>query len=163
MNEENDQHIRLLQYRAARVEQPPPVGGTGESIHDLLCVVLQNTATAEWEASKDEDLPPETVDEMLRRVSRIRGVQLDVQARKQLGLEQYGTVLQANNGRNAWLDAYQELLDAAAYIGQAIEEEPSEEPTEDMALLEEILTSTLTACLLLKSSGRVSAQDEGDG
>lgn len=46
----------------------------------------------------------------------------DIQARKELGLKKYGTVLQAFNGRNAMMDAYQEALDLVMYLRQALEE-----------------------------------------
>ena len=46
----------------------------------------------------------------------------DIEDRKQFGLEKYGTTLQANNGRNALLDAYQEALDLACYLRQVLEE-----------------------------------------
>ena len=46
----------------------------------------------------------------------------DIQARKLVGLERYGTLLKANNGRDALMDLYQELLDAVNYIRQVIEE-----------------------------------------
>lgn len=46
----------------------------------------------------------------------------DIQARKKVGLERYGTFLQAFNGRDALMDAYQEALDLAIYLRQAIEE-----------------------------------------
>ncbi len=46
----------------------------------------------------------------------------DMMARKALGLSRYGSLLQANNGRDALRDLYEELLDAACYIRQLIEE-----------------------------------------
>lgn len=46
----------------------------------------------------------------------------DVRKRMELGISRYGHPLQANNGRDALRDAYEELLDAAAYIRQAIYE-----------------------------------------
>lgn len=46
----------------------------------------------------------------------------DVEARKQEGLRKYGTLLQAFNGRDALLDAYQEALDQMVYLRQAYEE-----------------------------------------
>ena len=39
------------------------------------------------------------------------------------GKEKYGEPLKAHNGRNALWDAYQEALDLAMYIRQAIEEQ----------------------------------------
>lgn len=49
-------------------------------------------------------------------------VMQDMAARKAAGLEKYGTPLQAHNGRNALVDAYQEAIDLALYLRQAIEE-----------------------------------------
>lgn len=46
----------------------------------------------------------------------------DLETRKQVGLERYGTYLQAGNGRDALVDLYQELIDATQYIRQEIEE-----------------------------------------
>lgn len=46
----------------------------------------------------------------------------DVAARLQVGIERYGTPLQANNGRDALWDAYQEALDLVVYLRQMIAE-----------------------------------------
>jgi hypothetical protein len=46
----------------------------------------------------------------------------DMATRHQVGVERYGTPLQAHNGRDALRDLYEELLDAVAYTRQAIEE-----------------------------------------
>jgi hypothetical protein len=46
----------------------------------------------------------------------------DMQERDRVGRQRYGTPLQANNGRDALLDAYQEALDLVVYLRQAIEE-----------------------------------------
>ncbi len=46
----------------------------------------------------------------------------DIETRKVLGLERYGTLLQPFNGRDALVDAYQEALDLCQYLRQAIEE-----------------------------------------
>lgn len=46
----------------------------------------------------------------------------DLEARKQYGLKKYGTLLQAFNGRDALMDAYQEALDRVVYLRQAYEE-----------------------------------------
>ena len=46
----------------------------------------------------------------------------DMQARDAVGRERYGVPLQAFNGRDALVDAYQEALDLAVYLRQAIEE-----------------------------------------
>lgn len=44
----------------------------------------------------------------------------DVLARKALGLQKYGTLLQAHNGRKVLQDWYEELLDALCYAKQAL-------------------------------------------
>jgi len=47
----------------------------------------------------------------------------DMQQRNKVGIAKYGTPLQAHNGRNALVDAYQEALDLCVYLRQAIEEQ----------------------------------------
>lgn len=49
----------------------------------------------------------------------------DLQERAEAGLVKYGTKLQPHNGRDALIDAYQEALDLAMYLRQAIEERNS--------------------------------------
>ena len=46
----------------------------------------------------------------------------DMQERRRLGIERYGTPLQSGNGRDALVDAYQEALDLCVYLRQAIAE-----------------------------------------
>jgi len=46
----------------------------------------------------------------------------DMRERDRVGRQRYGTPLQAHNGRDALVDAYQEALDLAVYLQQAIEE-----------------------------------------
>ena len=46
----------------------------------------------------------------------------DMQARHELGIKRYGTPLQPFNGRDALKDAYEEALDLAVYLRQAIYE-----------------------------------------
>jgi hypothetical protein len=47
----------------------------------------------------------------------------DIEERKALGLSKYGTLLQANNGRDMLLDAYQEALDLVVYLKGRLEED----------------------------------------
>lgn len=47
----------------------------------------------------------------------------DMLERKRVGIERYGVPLQANNGRNALVDAYEEALDLCMYLKQALEEQ----------------------------------------
>lgn len=46
----------------------------------------------------------------------------DMQERDRVGRERYGTPLQPHNGRDPLVDAYQEALDLAVYLRQAIAE-----------------------------------------
>jgi hypothetical protein len=50
----------------------------------------------------------------------------DLERRKVVSLKKYGVPLRANNGRNALIDAYQEALDLALYLRQAIAEQCNE-------------------------------------
>lgn len=47
----------------------------------------------------------------------------DIQEKKRMGMEKYGTPLQAFNGRNSLQDAYQEAIDLTKYLKQKLEEE----------------------------------------
>lgn len=47
----------------------------------------------------------------------------DLRERDATGRKKYGTTLQSHNGRDALIDAYQECLDMAMYLRQAIEEQ----------------------------------------
>lgn len=46
----------------------------------------------------------------------------DLKVRREAGTKKYGTSLRTNNGRNPLVDAYQETLDLALYLRQAIED-----------------------------------------
>ena len=50
----------------------------------------------------------------------------DMQNKDRAGAVKYGTRLQGFNGRNALVDAYQEVLDLAVYLRQKIWEETGE-------------------------------------
>jgi hypothetical protein len=49
-------------------------------------------------------------------------VKKDIEDRNEAGIKKYGTPLQAFNGRDSLIDAYQEALDLVVYLRQAIEE-----------------------------------------
>lgn len=49
-------------------------------------------------------------------------VRADIDAREQVGIQRYGTALQAHNGRDALRDAYEEAMDLTIYLRQVIEE-----------------------------------------
>lgn len=61
-------------------------------------------------------------------------VENDFIERERLGVESYGTPLQTHNGRNALIDAYEELLDAFMYITQHGSENNWSEYSTDLAL-----------------------------
>jgi hypothetical protein len=52
----------------------------------------------------------------------------DLEARRQKGIETYGEELHTHNGRDALWDAYEEALDQAVYLRQAIEERKTANP-----------------------------------
>lgn len=47
-------------------------------------------------------------------------VEKDLRERAEVGKNKYGTYLRADNGRDALMDAYQEALDLAMYLRQAM-------------------------------------------
>ena len=49
-------------------------------------------------------------------------VMADLAIRLEVGIQRYGTALQPHNGRDALRDAYEEALDLACYLRQAIAE-----------------------------------------
>lgn len=49
-------------------------------------------------------------------------VRADLDQREQLGIQRYGTPLQAHNGRDALRDAYEEAQDLTCYLRQLLEE-----------------------------------------
>ena len=49
-------------------------------------------------------------------------VRKDLEEREALGMERYGRPLLPHNGRDALRDAYEEALDLACYLRQALEE-----------------------------------------
>ena len=56
-------------------------------------------------------------------------VAADLEARKQLGISKYKQELQADNGRDNLLDAYEELLDLCVYLKAEIETRKLGQPT----------------------------------
>lgn len=79
-------------------DQPPPV---------------QNASVPIWE------LVIKDCDTMIRADEERALLIADMRERHRIGCERYGTPLQANNGRDALVDAYQEALDLCAYLKQA--------------------------------------------
>ncbi len=55
-------------------------------------------------------------------------VMADIETRKKIGIERYGTVLQPFNGRDALRDAYEESLDQTIYLKQVLVERDTLNP-----------------------------------
>jgi hypothetical protein len=53
----------------------------------------------------------------------------DIRRRREVGIQRYGTALQPHNGRDALRDAYEEALDLACYLRQAMAERDGEPVT----------------------------------
>jgi hypothetical protein len=87
----------VAEFRERPGDQPLPVPNDGPSMHDLVIADVDG-----W----PEPLP-------------VRNAIRDLlAARKRIGLERYGSLLQANNLRDARRDLLEELADAAAYVMQ---------------------------------------------
>lgn len=86
--------------------QAAPVPNDRPAVQDLVIDDLYTRATA-WTF-----VPRKTFDLVIA----------DIEERKKLGLAKYGTLLQAFNGRDALVDAYQEAIDLVQYLRQALEE-----------------------------------------
>lgn len=79
------------------------------------------------EEQSDEGAPTKQRpgDQELPEVNDQPGVQdlviADIEARKQVGIERYGTVLQPFNGRKTLVDAYEESLDQTVYLRSLVQ------------------------------------------
>lgn len=71
----------------------------------------------ERDPSRDQMLPVPNDTEAIHDL-----VAADLAERKAFGTRKYGTPLQAHNGRDALLDAYEEALDLCVYLKQAMVE-----------------------------------------
>lgn len=81
----------------------------------------------------------------------------DIEERKQFGIRKYGTALQAGNGRDMLLDAYEEALDLCIYLRGALEERNAETVDSDSVGAEyaELLN-------VIRSVGGRTAQDAAE-
>jgi hypothetical protein len=82
-------------------------------------------AEAEEKEKQADPTPLATQDQVQPKgtgVDVCRLVQKDLELRIELGKARYGERLTTFNGRDALLDAYQEVLDLAVYLRQEIEE-----------------------------------------
>lgn len=88
-------------------DQRLPVPNDGPSMHDLVADDVRRRHPG-------------------GRAPEIADVVRDLAARKQLGLERYGSLLQAGNGRDALRDLHEEQLDSLVYCRQWLEENDEE-------------------------------------
>ncbi len=91
-----------------------------EMIHGLIIKperVLNQPTQADREGDT-QPLPTASNTPIMHRL-----VQDDLEDRLKIGVHRYGQPLQAFNGRNALRDAYEEVLDLAVYLRQAIFEQ----------------------------------------
>lgn len=98
----------------AKDYEPSPTKNDGPSMHDLVVAEMQLRA----DINHMHEVDDQTYEEATKLIE-------DLKERKAFGLSKYGTVLQANNGRNPKIDAYQEALDLCVYFQQIIEENPT--------------------------------------
>lgn len=87
--------------------------------------IRADAATSHSELARRYGVTHKTISSIRLRKTWQR-VDDDMRARDQEGRRKYGTPLQAGNGRDALTDAYQEALDLAVYLRQAIEERKAE-------------------------------------
>lgn len=76
------------------------------------------------------DLTPDLVNNQEARMQKnkpvVAQVMIDLTERMEIGIKTYGEALRANNGRDALQDAYEEALDLACYLKQAMIERDNE-------------------------------------
>lgn len=82
------------------------------------------------------------------------GIVASLKERAEMGRESYGMYLSTHNGRNAYIDAYQEALDLVMYLGQAYLEEEEEFLDGEYALGEAMVLCERVAKLALGSTNR---------
>lgn len=71
-------------------------------------------------AQRPGDQPPPVIREGAPDIQSM--VLADLEARRQVGIQRYGTALQAFNGRDVLRDAYEEALDLCVYLRGVIAE-----------------------------------------
>jgi hypothetical protein len=90
----------LKSMTSPNTAEPAPTASTGPAIWPLVIADLRR------------EFPSEVTGLLIK----------DARERDEIGTAKYGVPLQANNGRRPLIDAYQEALDLAVYLRQAIEE-----------------------------------------
>lgn len=110
-------------------DQPNPIAGSG----DVLLSVIESVKLL-------AQLKPDSAEDCATLIALL-------EERRLLGLKRYGTPLQLFNGRDAFLDTMQELLDASAYIQQCVTELCyKREATIERKAMEELRVTILECC-----------------
>lgn len=81
----------------------------------------------------------------------------DLTARAEVGRTKYGTYLETHNGRNAAVDAYQEVLDLLMYAMQA-----RAEGNQSFGVIYEVATILATELAYIVHSSQEAASETGE-
>lgn len=93
--------------------EPEPIHNFNTSVHDLLVNDAKQRSLGFGRVGVHDTIIHKMID-LFR-------------ARKAYGLKKYGTILQADNGRDFFKDAVEESIDQLAYIRQGLDENPGNE------------------------------------
>lgn len=93
-------------------EHPFVVPTTIHGAYEMLLGVAFYVTWQRAHHAGEDPLPMKVVERLKRKLEE----------RSEMGKKKYGETLRAFNGRDAWLDLDQELLDAVKYFKQVIEE-----------------------------------------
>jgi len=105
-----------LAGRIRKTVEIKPISGT--QLHLLADEVADLESESDHESGPAKNEPPPA-----QGTTPIADLVLaDIAERVEMGRQKYGTLLKANNGRDALWDAYQEALDLVMYLRQEIVE-----------------------------------------
>lgn len=120
----------------ATMHHPPPQEGPlrlqtwrtlSHEDYDAMCDEMRRLQELEARLKqRDGDQPLPVVNDSDSIQSMVIA---DIAERTKVGIERYGTALQPFNGRDALRDAYEESLDLATYLKQAIVERDNAGPS----------------------------------
>ena len=119
------QHVSKAAWNAARDREPEDATHPCNSYLSVTCD-CKGSCSCHWnETAHAPAISPPRPQQDPKPGSGPAIVDLlceDLQSRAEAGRQKYGCNLQAHNGRDALVDAYQEALDLAMYLRQAIAE-----------------------------------------
>ena len=130
----------------AEKKQPPPTDGNESVLVSVICDLTDMS---------------KTVDNNGPTANLITRIVEDLAARAAVGEAKYGTMLMAHNGRDAAMDAYQELLDAAMYVRQLIIELPTRVSVFETNMVINVYRSILDLCMQLRSAMEEETDNNG--